>query len=114
MIRIRNARLPAATRAGLAAYQAEVNARTSFAEQVAEGKRLFKARNRKTNPAFRVVRGLLRRMCRGPNRCMYCEDSSMDQIDHFRPKDYYPSVVFEWTNYLGSCGRCNRRKSNCF
>ena len=26
-------------------------------------------------------------MSRGPNRCMYCEDSCADEIEHFRPKD---------------------------
>ena len=61
-----------------------------------------------------MVRNVLRSMCRGPNRCMYCVDSSADQIDHFRPKDFYPDRVFDWGNYIWSCGRCNRRKSNRF
>ena len=86
----------------------------SLEDRLKEGNRLFKLRNRPRNPTFSAVRDLLRSMCRGPNRCMYCEDSSADQIDHFRPKDFYPDRVFDWGNDIWSCGRCNRRKSNRF
>ncbi len=114
MLKIRNRSLAAATELGLAGFQATINVIGAFDFRVQEGKRLFKARNRKSNPVFREIRQVLRRMSRGPNRCMYCEDSSADQIDHFRPKDFYPEVVFRWENYLRSCGRCNRRKNNGF
>lgn len=114
MIKIANRRLPPPTYPLLAAYQAEVAGTGGYAARVGEGKRLFRSRNRAGNAAFREVRQVLRRMCRGPNRCMYCEDSSADQIDHFRPKDFYPDHVFVWANYLWACGRCNRRKGNRF
>jgi uncharacterized protein (TIGR02646 family) len=45
---------------------------------------------------------------------MYCEDSAADQIDHFRPKAFYPNLVFVWLNYLYACGRCNLAKQHRF
>ena len=45
---------------------------------------------------------------------MYCEDSVADEVEHFRPKDLYPEVVFAWMNYLYACGPCNGRKNNKF
>ncbi len=114
MIRIVNRRLPPRVRDGLENYQAHVASLATLADRIGHGKRLFKAKNKAADPVFREVRRLLRAMCCGPNRCMYCEDSSADQIDHFRPKDYYPGWVFVWANYYWSCGRCNRKKSNRF
>ena len=45
---------------------------------------------------------------------MYCEDSVGDEVEHIRPKDLYPCLVFVWTNYVYACGRCNGGKSNKF
>lgn len=45
---------------------------------------------------------------------MYCEDSVADEVEHFRPKDLYPEVVFAWTNYFYACGPCNGPKNNQF
>ncbi len=45
---------------------------------------------------------------------MYCEDSVADEVEHFRPKDLYPDVVFAWRNYLYACGQCNGGKNNRF
>jgi uncharacterized protein (TIGR02646 family) len=53
-------------------------------------------------------------MSRGARRCMYCEDSVADEVEHFRPKDFYPEMVFAWNNYLYACGPCNGGKNNRF
>ena len=53
-------------------------------------------------------------MCSGAQRCVYCEDSVGDEVEHIQPKDLYPSLVFVWTNYVYACGRCNGGKSNKF
>ncbi len=37
-----------------------------------------------------------------------------DEIEHFKPKDWYPQACFAWENYLYACGPCNVRKSNQF
>ncbi len=53
-------------------------------------------------------------MCWGHCRCVYCEDSLADEIEHFWPKDLYPDKVFAWENYLYACGPCNGPKGNAF
>lgn len=45
---------------------------------------------------------------------MYCEDSLASQVEHFKPKDFYPELAFVWHNYLYACGPCNVRKTNNF
>jgi uncharacterized protein (TIGR02646 family) len=95
-------------------YQTEVNAARSFAKRVEAAKTLFKKRNTTTNAAFRAVRKALDEMCSGARRCCYCEDSVADEVEHVRPKDWYPEMVFEWENYLYACGPCNGPKNNKF
>ncbi|MBU3063125.1 hypothetical protein KO481_16515 [Nocardia sp. NEAU-G5] len=65
--------------------------------------------------ARREVLDVLRAMCSGLERCMYCEDSHGTDIDHFRPKAHYPGWSFIWENYLLACSRCNsNHKRNLF
>lgn len=63
---------------------------------------------------FDEIRDLLTKACWGARRCNYCEDSVADEIEHFRPKDWYPDVAFVWSNYLYACGPCNGPKNNRF
>ena len=63
----------------------------------------------------------MRRYGRNSRKCavehgdaLYCEDSVADEVEHFRPKDLYPDVVFAWRNYLYACGQCNGGKNNRF
>jgi uncharacterized protein (TIGR02646 family) len=53
-------------------------------------------------------------MCSGAQRCVYCEDSKGDQVEHIRPKDFYPEWCFVWENYVYACGDCNSPKNNKF
>ena len=105
MLRVADGRLPAAHERKLEEYQSDVDGKGTYEKRVAEGKRLFKSRNSKRNGTFKAVRKTLSVMCRGPRRCMYCEDSAADEVEHFRPKDLYPEAVFVWMNYLYACGR---------
>jgi len=114
MLRIRNGRLPKVAKEQLAIYQTEVNQHQGYATQVAAAKRLFGQRNKAKNATFLAVRTKLTEMCNGPRRCMYCEDSVADEVEHFKPKDLYPDVVFSWANYLFACGPCNGPKNNKF
>ena len=114
MIQLPDIAIPDETQELLDGYQAEVNDAGDFAAQVAEAKRLFSARNKPTNSAFRVVRKKLDELCGGSGRCCYCELSQPDEIEHVRPKDWYPEFVFAWSNYTYSCGPCNGPKNNQF
>ncbi len=104
---------PEATR-DLREYQRKVDEAGSYADRVASAKTWFPRRNKRSSPAFRRVRDSLTRMCSGAQRCVYCEDSVGDEVEHIQPKDLYPCLVFVWTNYVYACGRCNGGKSNKF
>ena len=95
-------------------YQKQVDAAGSYADRVTSAKTWFSRRNKRSNPTFRKVRESLARMCSGAQRCVYCEDSVGDEVEHIAPKDLYPCLVFVWTNYVYACGRCNGGKSNKF
>lgn len=112
MIRIPDTALPAATDARLRAFQAEIDAAGGYPNRVALAKTRFASRNTVGNQTFAVVRSTLAKMCRGARRCMYCEDSVADEVEHVKPKDLYPEAVFVWGNYLYACGPCNSGKRN--
>ena len=95
-------------------YQRDVDGEPDYETRVAAAKRLFKRRNTRRNPAFRKVRESLTLMCSGASRCVYCEDSVGDEVEHIAPEDLYPGVVFAWGNYVYARGQCNGRKSNKF
>lgn len=48
--------------------------------------------------------------------CTYCEREiePLNQwtIDHFRPRDRFPSLWLDWINLVYSCQRCNESKGN--
>ncbi|MBZ5619487.1 MAG: hypothetical protein LAQ69_12300 [Acidobacteriia bacterium] len=114
MIQIPPEDLPSDVRGTLRRYQAAVDAEPDFGKRVALAAVKFRQRNRETNLAFRQVRRTLTSMCAGAKRCMYCEDSAADEVEHHRPKDLYPEHVFDWENYLYACGPCNGPKNNRF
>lgn len=114
MLKLTNKRLPGTARKKLVEYQKEVNDAGNYAAQVAEAKRKFPQHNRNNNATFNAIKSKLVEMCNGSRRCMYCEDSVADEVEHFRPKDIYPEVVFAWTNYFYACGPCNGPKNNQF
>ena len=114
MIRLPDVALAAEAVAKLAEYQSEVDAQPTYEERVAEAKRLFGLRNKRGNDVFDAVKDALARMCSGARRCVYCEDSLADEVEHVRPKDLYPDVVFAWANYVYACGPCNGPKGSHF
>lgn len=42
--------------------------------------------------------------------CAYCEEFSRGEVDHFRPKSRYPTLVYTWSNWLFACHDCNHAK----
>ncbi len=111
MIRIQERRLGPDLEGLLREHQAKVDAVADYAERVAVAKR---ARETRSRDRFRPIRAVLTEMCSGEVRCMYCEDSAADEIEHVRPKSFYPDKTFVWENYLAACGRCDGSKSNRF
>jgi uncharacterized protein (TIGR02646 family) len=87
--------------------QARIDGTPDYAAQVDAAKRMRESRPR---DRFKSIRDLLTEMCSGEDRCMYCEDSAGDEIEHHRPKSVYPDRTFAWMNLLLACGRCNGSK----
>lgn len=114
MIRLADIALPDEARLGLERYQQKVDDHPDYAARVKAAKEHFSARNNRHDPVFGIVRGKLKEICVGARRCGYCEDSVADEVEHIRPKDLYPELVFVWENYLYACGPCNGPKSSKF
>lgn len=114
LIYLKNISLPVQAQKKLNDYQKEVETELDYAQKVSAAKRLFKLRNITKNKTFQLVRATLDQMCSGARRCCYCEDSCADEVEHIRPKDLYPELVFVWENYLYACGTCNGPKGNKF
>jgi uncharacterized protein (TIGR02646 family) len=112
VIRLSARALPPKTSQALAAYQREVDAAGPYTVRVAEAKRLFAARNTRSNATFKTVRAELAAMCSGAVRCAYCEDSAADEVEHVRPKAWFPELVFAWDNFVYACGPCNGPKGS--
>lgn len=112
MIAITNKTLSDNTVSRLLSYQKLVDEKVSFPEKIEEAKRVFKQTNKKGNIAFDEVKAVLADMCQGPERCHYCEDSKADEVEHIRPKDWFPEQCFSWDNYCYACGPCNGPKNN--
>lgn len=114
MLRVRDASLSEKTQRQLNEYQDNIDAIADYAERVGVADREFANKNRQENAAFREVREVLRSLCTGTLRCMYCEDSQPNQVEHIKPKSLYPEMVFVWENYLYACSPCNLGKLNKF
>ena len=88
----------------LASYEARVDA--------AKSKWKVKSNDAAGKDLFDELRRALRGMCGELVRCMYCEDSVADEIEHIYPKNYFPEKTFTWSNFAYACGPCNGAKSS--
>ena len=84
----------------LKGYQSKIDELSTFEEKSEKAKDYFPKQNKKRNPAFDGVKEALIKMCSGTRRCVYCEDSVGDEVEHIFPKDLYPEKCFHWENYL--------------
>ncbi len=114
MMHLPDAALPRSADLALQELQDAIDGVQLYAERVELARRRFEAENRQGNVTFDAIKGTLTSMCGGVRRCMYCEDSRADQVEHFRPKAFYPEFVFVWLNYLYACGYCNSVKRHHF
>jgi uncharacterized protein (TIGR02646 family) len=94
--------------------QSSIDAIGIYSQMVSESKLAWEAKRstKEKLDAFREIRKTLAIMCIGSIRCAYCEDSLADEVEHIRPKNFFPELTFKWTNYLFACGPCNGPKGN--
>lgn len=114
MIALPQTNLEPIVAARLALLQQGIDAYESYEVRVQRAAFNFAMQNRIGNFVFDEVKLKLDSMCSGARRCMYCEDSAADEVEHHHPKNLYPERTFLWTNYLYACGPCNGPKNNKF
>jgi uncharacterized protein (TIGR02646 family) len=98
----------------LSEFQKEINSLNTFSEKSKKAKDLFPKKNTKSNKVFKEIKDCLTKLCNSTRRCVYCEDSFADEVEHIYPKDLYPQKCFDWNNYVYACGSCNGPKNNKF
>ncbi len=54
----------------------------------------------------------LNRYTRG--KCVYCEQTAAQDIEHYYLKSRYPDRMFDWENLLRGCKNCNQFKRDAF
>lgn len=114
MIGIANLQLPATVQSALDTLQTAIDSLPRIPDRVTAAKQQFESENRTSNNTFKEIKVVLTNMCAGARRCMYCEDSVADEVEHIKPKNLYPEEVFVWLNYLYACGPCNGPKQDKF
>jgi len=112
MIRVPHRSLPRQTVNALKKEQDAIDKLLTYPERIAKAKSSWSNISRRK--MFDMIKGTLREMCPGIQRCMYCEDSGANDIEHFKPIALYPEVTFVWENYLYACSGCNRIKGDRF
>jgi len=100
----------------LAGYQKEIDDlhHSRFEVKRSKAKESFSQKNKKGNSVFDAIKIKLLEISPGIERCVYCEDSKCDEVEHIYPKDLYPQYCFVWSNYVYACGTCNAPKNNKF
>jgi 5-methylcytosine-specific restriction endonuclease McrA len=98
----------------LKTFQDEIDALEPFEERSKKAKDMFPQKNTKTNRVFKEIKKSITEMCNSTRRCVYCEDSLADEVEHIYPKDLFPGKCFVWENYVYACGPCNGPKNNKF
>jgi hypothetical protein len=63
---------------------------------------------------FKDVIQLLGEMTGTGQPCMFCDSNEASEIDHYKPVSRFPLLAMTWTNFLWSCGICNREKGSIF
>lgn len=114
MIQLRRVSLPSETLKELRTFQKKIDVVPDYAAKVTVAKAHFSLKNKSKNRTFVEVKKGLTKMCAGARRCVYCEDSCADEVEHIKPKDLYPESTFLWENYVYACGPCNGPKNNRF
>ncbi len=110
MIKLKNKRISKITKDKLRSWQSEIKG--SYKEQYELADILWKKYS--AQAGFRPIKTVLAAMCSGAQRCVFCEDSAGNQIEHFAPKRLFPNLTFVWSNYLYACSGCNGPKLTKF
>jgi uncharacterized protein (TIGR02646 family) len=116
MLKIRNEAADESSAEKLAELQLAIDGIREYEGRVSKAKESWakKAGTSAGRSLFSGVRKHLADLCFGVVRCCYCEDSAADEIEHVRPKSFFPDLCFVWENFLFACGPCNGPKNDSY
>ena len=71
-------------------------------------------KNKRNTAKIKSIHQFLCAWARPQNGCMYCLASEGTDIDHFYPKEGFPTGTFDHQNYVLCCTACGRFKGSQF
>jgi uncharacterized protein (TIGR02646 family) len=98
--------LPPARMRELQDLQDRVDAEATLEQKVTAATAIFSRKTPKA--AFDAVKEQLRAAAPAGGACFYCERDRLREIEHVRPKRFYPEHCFKWSNYVYACTICNQ------
>lgn len=89
--------------------QEKVAIRPDFLSKVQKVQKLWdgKKQSHRGQSTFDEISKRLHIMGRSSGLCCYCEQNEHSDIEHIYPKSLFPSLAFEWENYVPACKLCN-------
>src|SRR5918998_5960335 len=63
----------------------EIDKPATFKARGEMAKKMFSRKNTKRSPVFKEVKLRITEMCNSTRRCVYCEDSLADEVEHIYP-----------------------------
>ncbi len=114
MIALSSKNISSTTQQHLHQKQQQVDSQPDFPSQKDKAKSLWKGKKGSNagRAAFDEIKTSLLEMGVGTELCNYCENNEGTDIEHIRPKDWYPDQTFVWDNYLLACRTCNTDHKN--
>jgi uncharacterized protein (TIGR02646 family) len=96
--------LSESTRRWLEAAQMQIRNQSDHLSRVKFADQKWNSRNKK---AFQEIISIFKNFARGIEKCAYCESNEAKVIDHIAPKSQFPSLAFDWENFVFACDQCN-------
>lgn len=98
--------------------QNQVDIQIDFSAEVVKAKALWLNKNsgEPRYNAFREIRVKLEQGSNCEGVCTYCEQNIASDVEHVKPKSYFPGSCFQWENYVAACQTCNtdHKSNHCY
>ena len=109
-----NINISAASLQHLSLKQDQIDGISDFVGRSDRAKRSWKGKTGSNagKAAFKDIKDQLLDMGVGTEICNYCEQNEGTDIEHIKPKDWFPAKTFVWDNYLLACRTCNTDHKN--
>lgn len=104
MIKIPAKNLDPDISASLTKLQSKIDKETSFEKKAKKAQLSWDSKNK---TIFGKVSQALLSMNVANGVCNYCEQNESNDIEHIKPKSFFPAHTFDWENFILACKQCN-------